>query len=124
MHALWSLGVNDEDTLRSAVSLVANQMAMQSDNADLARIEKECRRKIALRAMRTGKALEEFGGPVAEVDFEQMGQNWEAAVADLYHTLGLTFSSDARNSMRAEQRRAKKSDYRKHADDLGRIAPE
>ena len=103
-----------EDVVRSATSLVANQMAIQSDAADLGWIEAECRRKLALRATRIDEALARFAGPVARVDFEELDRDWVGAAAGLYRALGLSFSGEALAAMRLEQGRAAHGPHRAH----------
>ena len=110
-------------TIKSSISLVANQMAMQSDHIDLEQLHSEWKRKIALRSEQMTAALSKFTGPVAQVNFGQLEEDWEAAIGELYQALRLTLSDDALAAMRAEQRQAAKSDHRKHAEDLDRIAP-
>lgn len=110
-------------TVKSSISLVANQMAMQSDHVDLEQLQCEWKRKVALRTERMKAALSRFTGPVAHVDFEQLEGDWEAAIGDLYRAFDLALSNDALAAMQAEQRRAAKSDHQRHAKDLDRIDP-
>ncbi len=112
-----------EETLRSSVSLVANQMTIQSDAVDLDRIETEWRRKIALRQERLDAALADFDGPVAEIDFDRLGADWEAEIAALYDALGLDLTDAALAAMQAEQARAGKSPHRAHAGQLQAFLP-
>lgn len=51
-------------------------MAIQSDATDLASIEQEWERKIALRQRRMEAALASFAGPLAEVEFAAAGTDW------------------------------------------------
>ncbi len=99
---------------QSAVSLVANQMAMQSDAADLAWIEAECRRKIALREARMDAALKEFAGPVAEVTFPQLDRDWEGAIGRLYAALQLPLGQPALAAMHGEHARAAAAPHQAH----------
>ena len=99
----------------SAVSLVGNQMAIQSDSADLAWIEGECRRKIALREGRLDRALDGWRGPLAEVSFCQLETGWEAQVDRLYAALALPFTDAARAAMCREQGRAARATHGQHA---------
>lgn len=94
------------DVLASTVSLVANQMTIQSDRTDAQWIEGEWRRKIALRERRMTDALASFAGPVAELDYKALDADWEKEIAKAYRKLGLTMSSDALKAMRREQGRA------------------
>lgn len=94
------------EVARSAASLVANQMAVMSDNADLAWIESEWRRKIALRHERVESFLAGWNGLAAHVDFDRLGSDWAAEMRRLYGALGLSFDASVEAAMRAEQSRA------------------
>ncbi len=111
-----------EDVVRSATSLVANQMSMQSDGADLGWIEAECRRKVALREERMNEALTRFEGPVAEVEFEELDRDWEGAIAGIYRQLRLPLTSAALDALREEQGRAAHSPHKAHALTYRRFA--
>lgn len=106
----------DEETLRSSVSLVANQMAIQSDAVDLGRVEAEWRRKIALRAARTQAALADFAGPIARIDFARLDADWQGEIAAVYAALGLPLTARATAAMAREMARA--SPHREHARQL------
>lgn len=99
---------------RSSASLVANQMAIQSDAVDLAWIEREWERKIALRQARMEAALARFAGPLAEVDFAALEADWRGEVARIYGALGLDLTPGALAAMAAEQARAARSPHRSH----------
>ncbi len=103
---------------RSAASLVANQMTIQSDAADLAAIETEWERKATLRQARTEEALAKFTGPVAEVDFARLGEDWEAEITALYATIGLDLSAEALAAMTAEQKTNARALHTKHGAHL------
>jgi hypothetical protein len=111
-----------EDVVRSATSLVANQMAMQSDEADLGWIEAECRRKVALREERISRAIAAFAGPVAEVEFAALDADWQSAVDGIYRQLGLPLTPVALTAMQAEQNSAANSPHRAHAQIYRRFA--
>ena len=100
-----------DEVARSAASLVANQMAIQSDRADLRWIEAEWRRKIALRHERVEAFLAGWHGPVAHVDFDRLGSDWEAEMGRVYAVLDLPFSAATTAAMRAEQARAAKGGH-------------
>ena len=109
------LAVRDpQEIAASAASLVANQMAIQSDDADLAWIEAECRRKITLRQERLEGALETFTGAQASVRFEALNQDWEAQVKRIYAELDLPLSTAALKAMHREQDRADGSAHHSH----------
>ncbi|WP_347304377.1 sulfotransferase [Croceibacterium sp. TMG7-5b_MA50] len=105
---------NHDDVVPSAVSLVANQMALQSHSACLTGIEAECRRKIALREQRMAQALAGFTGPLAEVDFAALDADWEGEMTRAYHALGLPLTPAALTAMRAEQGRATRQPHHAH----------
>ncbi|MEX0342383.1 MAG: sulfotransferase [Erythrobacter sp.] len=107
------------DVISSSVSLVASQMAFQSDHSDLDRIEAEWRRKLTMRDARIDAALADFGGPVAFVDFDALGRDWEAEIARTYGALGLELSEDALTAMRREQQKAASG---RHLDHRSQIA--
>jgi len=110
------------DVARSATSLVANQMAMQSDEIGLDWIEEECRRKVALREERVQQALADFRGPLAQVEFAELDGDWEEAVAGIYRQLGLSLTPAALAAMRVEQGRAALSPHNAHAKVYRRFA--
>ena len=87
----------------SAASLVANQMAIQSDHGELAWIEAECHRKIVLREARMDEALSGFDGALHEVSYDALGTDWRTQIAALYDGLGLTLSPVALAAMTREQ---------------------
>ncbi|WP_271077337.1 sulfotransferase family protein [Aurantiacibacter sp. MUD61] len=105
-----------EDNLASsAASLVANQMTIQSDDVDMDWIEKEVKRKIALRDDRMAAALSGFNGPMSEVDFEALGEDWKAEMRRVYAELGLPLSDDAISAMGDEQTRAAQDKHTAHS---------
>ncbi|WP_340586849.1 sulfotransferase [Erythrobacter alti] len=105
----------DQQTAASAASLVANQMTIQSDHVDMAWIEKEMARKIALRQDRMDSALAEFAGPVTRVDFDALSANWEGQVERIYSELRLPMSELSLAAIRNEHERAATSEHREHA---------
>lgn len=112
----------EDDLVRSSASLVANQMTIQSDAVDMDWVETECRRKIVLRQDRIDAALEDFSGPVAEVDFDALDDDWESAVADVYDQLDLALTASTLVAMRAEQQRASAGAHRSHRQDYSGFA--
>lgn len=109
---------NSEDVLESAVSLVANQMAMQTDHADENAIRREWRRKIELREQRAADALADFSGKVAEVDFERLGRNWQDEMEAIYSSLNLKLTGDALTAMSREVAKGQKAAHRDHRRQL------
>ncbi|HSG34934.1 MAG TPA: sulfotransferase [Sphingomonadaceae bacterium] len=103
-----------KDVARSAASLVANQMTIQSDEVDYAWIKREWDRKIALRQRRMDEALATFDGRVARVDFAALEDDWEGEIAQVYRALGLKLTPEAQRSMQAEQRRSDQTPHAGH----------
>ncbi|HSJ78978.1 MAG TPA: sulfotransferase, partial [Erythrobacter sp.] len=108
--------------LASTVSVVASQMVCQSDHADLAAIEREWRRKIALREKRMAQGLAQFAGPVAEVDFRALDTNWHGEMERVYRLLGLDLSGKAQAAMARLQRAARRSPHRQHQPLMRQVA--
>jgi len=111
-----------EAVLRSAVSLAANQMAIQSDSCDLGAIEARWRHKIALREQRIAQALAGWQGPVARLTFDDLNIEWEGAIRGCYADLGLTFSSQAVAAMRTLMAANESGQHRAHSAQLARFA--
>lgn len=108
---------------RSAVSLVANQMAVQSDTCDLAAIDAEWHRKIALREERRETALKNWTGPITRLRFEELSADWEAAIGRAYHELGLELSPKALAAMREVAARSEKGAHTAHCAQLTAFKP-
>lgn len=108
--------------LRSAVSLAANQMAIQSDSCDLASIEARWRHKIALREARMAEALADWQGPIARLTFEDLNADWEGAIARCYADLGITLTGPALLGMRSVMTASEAGQHRAHAEQLARFA--
>ncbi len=108
----------DRETLRSSVSLVANQMAIQSDKVDLDVIETEWERKLALRSDRMAAGLAGFKGPVAEVHFDELGANWQTEIERIYAELGLPLSDAAMVAMQREMQAGEAGSHKEHAKHL------
>ncbi|MEL7190005.1 MAG: sulfotransferase [Pseudomonadota bacterium] len=107
-----------EDVLRSAVSLVANQMAIQSDSCDLRQITAFCEHKIALRDERREDALANWNGPITRLTFDALSADWESEIARAYSDLDLTLSPQALTAMRAMMARESKGAHNSHAAQL------
>ncbi|MBX7495355.1 sulfotransferase [Qipengyuania sp. 6B39] len=103
-----------DEVLESSVSMVASQMAFQSDHADLDALVGEWRRKLALREARMDAALAGHSGPLAGVDFAALGEDWEAEIARVYSAIGIPLSDEALAAMRGEQARAAKDKHHGH----------
>ena len=112
-----------EDVLDSAVSLVANQRTIQSDETDIAQIREECARKMALRETRMDQALaglDQQGH--AQIAFAALDSDWHSAVQSLYADLGLPLTPDALAAMELECARSASGAHRQHARSLTRFA--
>lgn len=110
------------EVLKSAVSLAANQMAMQSDTCDLARIETRWEHKIALREARMAMALEGWHGPVARLDFDEINADWEGAIARCYAALDLELTGEALLAMRRVMAASEAGHHHAHREQLARFA--
>lgn len=108
--------------LDSTVSMIASQSAFQSDVCDLGRIEREWRRKLALREARVAAALGAHRGPVAVVDFAALDADWRAAMRGVYRELGLKLGEPAIAAMEREARGDAHSPHRAHAAVLSEFA--
>jgi hypothetical protein len=107
--------------LRSAVSLVANQMAVQSDNCDLARIETEWQRKLALREERMEAVLSGWNGPITYLHFDALNAQWQSEIARTYSELGLTLTDAALEAMQREMAMSAGGVHRAHSEQLARF---
>ncbi|MGB3805996.1 MAG: sulfotransferase [Erythrobacter sp.] len=107
---------------RSAVSLVANQMAIQSDACDLGWIEEEWRRKLTLREARMDAALADWDGPIARLNFSALNEDWEREIERAYRELGLFLTPEARRRMQRVMRRGADGDHAAHSHQLDRFA--
>lgn len=112
---------NHAEVLASSVSMVAAQMAFQTDNASVEAIEAEWRRKLALRHERVEAALAGWNGPVARVDYAALNADWRSEIARVYAVLGLDFSAAALSAMETEQGKAAQDAHHAHARDLARF---
>lgn len=106
---------DESDLAASAASLVANQMTIQSDAVELDWLVQECRRKIGLRQSRIERALAQFSGPLATVEFDDLARDWKGEVTRIYRQLGLTLTDAALAAMGTEQHRAKRSHHQHHS---------
>lgn len=111
-----------EAVFRSAVSLCANQMAVQSDACELSKIEALWEHKIAMREERMASALEGWSGPVANLNFDDLSNDWESAIARCYSDLDLPLSTSAKAAMRKAMANSSNSAHHGHSAQLERIA--
>ncbi len=110
------------EVLESSVSLAANQMAVQSDSCSIEEIRAFWRRKLALRETRRSAALAAWRGPLAEIDFAAMNEDWEREIARAYRELGLALSDAALTAMRAIMAASGTGEHRSHAHQLRNFA--
>jgi hypothetical protein len=108
--------------LRSAVSLAANQMAIQSDTCCLDAITARWQHKIALREARMAEALADWQGPVARLSFDALNADWETAIAGCYADLGLTLTPQALAAMRKQMTASETGHHHAHSAQLARFA--
>jgi hypothetical protein len=111
-----------EAVLRSAVSLAANQMAMQSDSCCLETIEARWRHKIGLREVRMAEVLEHWRGRVAWASFDDLNADWEAVIRHCYGELALALTPAALAAMRRTIAASVYGQHRDHAAQLARFA--
>lgn len=111
-----------EAVLKSAVSLSANQMAVQSDTCDLAAIEALWRHKIALREDQVAAALADWRGPVARLAFDDLTADWESSIAQCYRDLGLALTPEALARMRRVMAASARGAHHAHAAQLAGFA--
>lgn len=111
-----------EAVLQSSVSLVASQMAFQSDHVDVEDIETEWRRKLDLRDQRITSALTDLEAPVAHVEFTALGRDWKAQMEEIYNSLGLVLSNEVIRAMTAERSRSKQEAHHSHSAQLAQFS--
>lgn len=112
-----------KDVHRSAVSLVANQMAVQSDSCELGAIEAEWDRKIALREERREAALRDWSGRLVRLTFEELNTDWEGAIERAYGALDLELSPEALGAMRRMMDQSRQGHHRAHSAQLAAFKP-
>jgi hypothetical protein len=95
---------------------------MQSDCCCLDSIEALWRHKIALREARMKAALAEWQGPVARLDFDELGADWEGAIARCYADLGLALTPVALVAMRRQMAASETGHHHAHSAQLARFA--
>ena len=108
--------------LKSAVSLAANQMAVQSDSCEIGAIEARWQHKIALREERMTEVLASWQGPVARLTFEELGADWQGAITRCYAALGLPLPDAALTAMHKVMAASEEGHHRAHAEQLARFS--
>ncbi|MEO1729958.1 MAG: sulfotransferase [Pseudomonadota bacterium] len=111
------------DVHRSAVSLVANQMTVQSDSCDLAAIEAEWHRKIDLREARREAALRGWNGPITRLHFDDLSTDWESAIRQAYSQLGMKLTPSALSAMQSMIQQSSKGAHAAHSAQLKGFKP-
>lgn len=113
---------DSESVLASSVSMVASQMAFQSDLADIEALEAEWRRKMDLRARRITAFSTDPDAVAATVHFEALNDDPMAALADAYGALGKEFAPQARSAAETELQRASRDSHGQHSRQLETFA--
>jgi len=113
---------NPREVLDSTVSVVASQMAWQSEHASLVAIEQEWERKLALREQRLTDSLATFAGKRVEVEFADLTADWNKEMRRVYAALGLEFTPAAMAAMEREHAAAKRSPHVHHAGSYAQLA--
>ena len=108
--------------LRSTLSMVASQMAFQTDHADMGALEAEWRRKLALRDERMDAALAGFGGPVAHVDFDELGTDWRGTMRRLHADLSLELPTSSLEAMATEHQKSASDPHHAHRSQIKSFA--
>ena len=101
-------------TLESGVSLIASQVAFQTDHGDLDTIRKQWSRKLALREHRMRAALAGFRGSRSQACFDALGRDWRAVVRNVYADLSLDLTDAAMAAMEAEQAQSRRGAHTAH----------
>lgn len=104
-----------DQVIRSSTALVSNQMSLQSASIDPAWVEREWRRKVALREGRTANALAKRCVPVTRLEYRHVSCNWESAMADVYAMLELPLTPSVRRAMENYMARTGGSERGEHA---------
>lgn len=106
----------------SMTSLMANQMAVQSDHCDLARIKAAVAAKLALRKERLEASLAAFDGPMAEVEFAALDTQWLAEIRRIYQLLGIALNAPAIRAMERLQSVQRHGSHNQHAGHYAGLA--
>jgi hypothetical protein len=113
---------DSQAVLDSSVSLIASQMAFQSGQADLATIQAEWGRKLALREKRIEQALSVFEGHVARVEFDALGADWRREIIRIYAALEIEQLPAALAEIEREYERSNTGAHREHRSQIARFA--
>ena len=63
-------------------------------------------------------ALAGFAGPLATIDFDHLGADWEGEMNTLYRALDMKLSPEALAAMRNEMRKSERGAHTSHAAQL------
>ena len=107
--------------LDSSVSMVASQMAFQSDRHDLDALRCEWIRKMELRDRRMDTALAGFRGKSALIEFADLGRDWRGTMAAVYHRLDMDFDEVAAASMAEEIDLSRGGAHERHSNQLDEL---
>ncbi|TCD06335.1 sulfotransferase [Erythrobacteraceae bacterium CFH 75059] len=102
------------EAAHSAASLVAAQMAPQTDAADFAWILAEWERKTALRERHLDAAVTALGDRCVVVDFALLDRDWRAAMRGVYAALGRAWTPPVDTAMAHAQARMAQGAHREH----------
>ena len=113
---------DDEEVLASSVSMVASQMAFQSDAEDCAALEAAWRRKIGMREARIAHFIAGTDAAHTTVRFEALNEDPLAVLAQVYADLGMHFAKPARINVDTELHRAKRDSHGFHRQQIESFA--
>ena len=110
-----------KDVLASSVSMVASQMAFQTDLRELAGLQDNWRGRIAQRSGRMRAFLDALSVPVARMEFAELNHDWRAAIARAYGDLGMPLGDRALAAMEREIDRADSDRHHEHRRQISAI---
>ena len=110
------------EVLSSSVSMVASQMAFQNRNLDHDMLEKYWRGRIAHRDDRMLTDIATFKGPLADVSFIALNEDWRAEMQRAYASLGLRLTPGSLAAMELETNRAARDPHKRHRAQIEQLA--
>jgi hypothetical protein len=99
------------EVIDSSVSLVHNQMTLQSHSVDPQWIRREWARKVKLRDDRTASALAHADVPQVEIAFDDVSEDWESEMRRVYEMLRMTLPAKITAAMRSYTRSARRHSF-------------
>nr|WP_282098840.1 sulfotransferase [Qipengyuania sphaerica] len=111
-----------DEVLASSVSMVASQMAFQSEMRDIEALEREWSRKLSLRERRMESALSAHPNPAATIAFDDLNSDWLGTITKAYRQLSLEFTAAANTAMEDELTRARGDSHAKHKNQMDEFA--